>query len=172
MKESELQILKDSALFRNIDAKEIESMLSCLAARKKKYGKGEYIYQIGDRVNAVGLVLSGRITVEKEDYWGNRNIVAAMESGMLFAESYACAPDVPIGVSVTADTDSEILTMDIGKILTTCSSACSFHNGLIRNLVSLLASKNLLMNEKLTFITQRSTRKKLLSYLSDRKSVV
>lgn len=166
MKESELQVLKHSALFRGIEEKEIASMLACLAARRKKYGKGEYIYNAGDRVSSVGLVLSGRVTVEKEDYWGNRNIVAAMEPGMLFAESYACAADVPIGVSVAADADSEILTMDIGKILTTCSSACTFHNSLIRNMVSLLASKNLLMNEKLTFITQRSTRKKLLSYLS------
>ena len=52
----------------------------------------------------------------------------------------------------------------------TCShrllSACEHHNRIIRNLLAELAEKNLLQNEKLTHMGQRTTRGKLMSYLS------
>lgn len=166
MENIDLFLLKRSKLFNGTQEKEIAVMLSCLSAERKKYDRDSYILRLGEHVHLVGIVLSGRINIVKEDYWGNRNIVAAVKPGMSFAESYACAADIPLGVSVQAAVDAEVLWMDIRKILCTCSSACEFHNRLIQNLVSLLASKNLLMNEKLTFLAQRSTREKLLSYLS------
>ena len=47
-----------------------------------------------------------------------------------------------------------------------CSSACEHHQRLIRNLVSVLANKVMAFNEKITHISKRSTREKILSYLS------
>lgn len=166
MEFGDLSVLKRSKLFSGIGEEEIKSMLTCLSAEKRKYKKGEYVLRFGDPVSYVGIVTSGSVDVIKEDYWGNRNLVAAILPGQSFAESYACAGNVPLGVSVQASQTSEILLMNLHGILTACSSACAFHARLIRNLVSLLASKNLMMNEKLTFLTQRSTREKLLAYLS------
>ncbi len=56
--------------------------------------------------------------------------------------------------------------MEVRRVITTCSTACAYHVRLVRNLLSVLARKNLLMDEKLTHLTQRTTREKLLSYLS------
>ena len=159
-------VLKRSSLFAGIDEQEMKSMLSCLSAEQMTYSRGESVLRCGDTVSAVGLVLTGSVNVVKEDYWGNRNIVAAISPGRTFAESYACAGGAPLGVSVQAARDTEVLWLNLRKILTACSSACAFHARLIRNLVSLLASKNLLMNEKLTYLTQRTTKEKLLAYLS------
>ncbi len=50
--------------------------------------------------------------------------------------------------------------------LFSCTTACDHHQKLIRNLVSVLANKILLFNEKITHISKRTTREKLLSYLS------
>ncbi len=166
MEPDDLSALKRSRLFSGIGKEEIESMLTCLSAEKQSYKKGEYVLHFGDSVSAVGVVTSGSVDVIQEDYWGNRNLVAEILPGQTFAESYACAENVPLGVSVQAAQDAEVLLMNLQGLLTTCSSACAFHARLIRNLVSLLASKNLLMNEKLTYLTQRSTREKLLAYLS------
>ena len=44
--------------------------------------------------------------------------------------------------------------------------ACSHHSRIIRNLLSELAEKNLRLNEKLTYMGQRTTRAKLMSYFS------
>ena len=45
-------------------------------------------------------------------------------------------------------------------------TACDHHQKLIRNLVSVLANKILLFNDKITHVSKRTTREKLLSYLS------
>lgn len=159
--------VKRSKLFGGIGEEELRSMLRCLSAEEREYRKAECVLRFGDKVDSIGLVLSGAVDVVREDCWGNRNIVAAVLPGQSFAESYACCvPGAALGVSVQAARDSEILFVNIRKVLTTCTSACAFHARLIRNLVSLLAAKNLSLNEKLTHLSQRSIREKLLSYLS------
>ena len=141
-------------------------MLRCLAAERRSYAKDAYLLYSGRTVDAVGLVLAGSVSIVQEDYWGNRNIVAVIGPGETFAESYACAAGTPLAVSAVAAQDTRVLWMKASRVLTTCPSACAFHARLVENLVALLAAKNLLMNEKLTHLTQRSTREKLLSYHS------
>jgi CRP-like cAMP-binding protein len=51
--------------------------------------------------------------------------------------------------------------------VTSCTSACAFHSKLIRNMVSILAQKNLMMSAKMEHITKRTIRDKLLSYLME-----
>ena len=65
------------------------------------------------------------------------------------------------------DEGATVLFWDTRRLLTPCSSACAFHTLLVRNLLSVMAQKNLQLNTKLTHLTQRSTRTKLLSYLSE-----
>ena len=164
--ENEIAAAERSVLFSGIKEDELRSMLKCLSAKKKNFRKGEFILMFGDEVSSIGLLVSGAVNVIKEDYWGNANIVAAIQPGESFADAYACSENRTLGVSVVAARDSEVMFLEVGRILHVCSSACSFHSRLIRNLVTLLASKNLAMNEKITHLTQRTTREKLLSYLS------
>ena len=62
--------------------------------------------------------------------------------------------------------EADVLFLDVGRVLTMCSSACAFHARLIRNLLAILARQNLQLTRKMEHITQKTTRKKLLSYLS------
>ena len=87
-------------------------------------------------------------------------------AGEVFGESYACLPEEAIPIRAVAAEPAEVLLLEVRRVLTTCPSACAFHARLIRNLLEVLAVKNLTMNEKLIHLTQRTTRDKLLSYLS------
>ncbi|NLH00631.1 MAG: Crp/Fnr family transcriptional regulator [Clostridiales bacterium] len=159
-------IIKKSPLFSGVSDEELEIMLKCLSASIQDYSKGQFILRSGDNVSSVGMVLSGSVHIIKEDFWGNRNIISASAPGQLFAETYAFAHGAPLNVSAVAEEPSTVLFFDAHRILTVCSSACGFHTKLIRNLLSVFAEKNLILNEKLTHMTQRTTREKLLSYLS------
>lgn len=159
-------ILMQSPLFAGIGWPEAEPMLQCVAARTARYEKNETLLHVGDEVSYVGMVLTGSLLILKEDFWGNRNILARIAPGELFAENYACIPGTPLGVSVTAAEAVTVLQMDFKKLLTTCSSSCAFHTRLIRNLLSAMALRGLALNDKLSCISQRSTREKLLTYLS------
>lgn len=159
-----INIIKKSLLFNGINENELNSMIECLSPKYKAYNKGEFILQAGDKICNIGLVLLGSVHIIKEDFWGNTNIVTKLCSGEFFGETYACTT-TEIGVNVISIESSEILFLNINKVLNTCSSACKFHSRLIQNLLSIISQKNILLTKKLEHMSKRTTKEKLLSYL-------
>ena len=141
-------------------------MLSCLGARKEDFPKKAFVLRAGDTVDSIGIVLSGSVLIIQEDIWGNWNILSKAGPGQTFAAVYACAPGSRLNVSVIAETPVTVMFLNVKCILNVCPSACSHHSRVIRNLLSELAEKNLRFNEKLTHMGQRTTRSKIMSYLS------
>ena len=141
-------------------------MLSCLQAEKKDFPKEAFLLHAGDTAESIGLILSGSILVIQEDIWGNRNILSKAGPGQTFAAAYACAPGSVLNVNVFAETPVTALFLNVKRILNVCPSACTHHSRIIRNLLGDLAEKNLRFSEKLTHMSQRTTRDKLMSYLS------
>lgn len=161
-----LTVIEDSQLFEGLSEQEIRRMLGCLDTKSVNYDRGAYILRSGDRVEALGLMLSGSALIIQEDFWGNRNIMASIAPGQSFAETFACAPGTELNVSVVAESSCSVMFLNVNRILTVCPAGCGCHSRMIRNLLAELAGKNLQFNEKLTHLGQRTTRAKLLSYLS------
>ncbi len=159
--------IKKSRLFAGIDMQELETLLNCLSATVRHFKKGDTIIHSGDSVSSLGLVLSGGVHIQREDFWGNRTILSEIPESGLFGESYACVPAQPIPVNAVATQNSAIMFLDVRRIITSCPSACVFHARLIQNLIMVLAFKNAMLTGKIEHISQRSTREKLLSYLSE-----
>ena len=160
------QFLAKTILFRGISSEEIGSMLGCLGAVTKRFPKGDVIYRAGDAVSAVGLVLSGSVSIENDDVWGNKSILDRAGPGQVFGETYACVPGEPLMVSVVAAEEAEILFLDVSRILHVCSIACEFHSKLIRNLLAISAQKNLNLSRRIFHTSSKSIRGRLMSYLS------
>lgn len=156
-----------SPLFADIAEQDLTALLACLSAVKRSYRKGEFIFRAGEKPVTVGLVLTGSARVVQEDFWGHRLILAHVFSGDIFGEAFSCAEEKVLPVGVTAAEDSEILLIDYRKIVTTCSSACLFHARLVMNMLRILAEKNMQLTRKIEHLSKRTTREKLLSYLSD-----
>lgn len=161
-----LSALKNSPFFSGMTEEEILSILHCVDAKILSKKCGEYIFRVGDSTTAMGLVLTGSVLVIQEDLWGHRNIMTKIENGDFFAEPYAATPGSILNISVVVSENCEILMLNINRLLSVCPTVCEHHNRLIRNLVSVLAGKVLLFNDKITHMSKRSTREKLLSYLS------
>ncbi len=162
-----IEFLSKTPLFDGIAGNETASLLHCLSYRIKKFDKNSFILRQGDVCEEAALVLSGSVHLITEDFWGNRTILSDISPGSVFAETFAFEGSKPLAVSALAVSDAEILFFSISKILTVCSSACTFHTRIIRNFVQVLALKNIMLNRKLFYLSFRSTREKLLSYLSD-----
>ena len=159
-------VIRSSPLFDGVTEDELKAMLFCLEARTAQFPKDAFLLRAGDTTDSVGLLLSGTVLVIQEDIWGNRNILSKAHPGQIFAASFACVPGAVLNVSIMAETSVTVLFLNVKRILTVCSSACAHHNRIIRNLLAELAGKNLLLNEKLTHMGRRTTRDKLMSYLS------
>ena len=160
-------ILKHCPLFEGIGDEELDSMLNCLGGIEKRAEKGSAVFLEGSPARWVGVVLSGGVQVVREDYYGNRSILAALGPGELFGEAYACAGTETLPVSVLAVKDSAVLLLDCKRVLASCSSVCQFHSRLVRNLLQVVARKNLLLHQKIQVMSRRTTREKLMAYLMD-----
>lgn len=167
-----LSLLKNSKLFQGISENELLSMMNCLSAVTRSYQKGEYVFTRGERIDSVAVLLEGCIHIQKEDYWGNLSILSEISEGEIFGEVYACLGSDEILNNAVAVKPSEILFLDVKRILTMCPSACQFHGRLIRNLLSALVLKNKMLTQKLEHMSKRTTREKLLSYLSEQSQRV
>ena len=161
-----LFVLKNCPFFAGMTEEEILSILKCVDAKVYCKENQEYVLRAGDSTSAMGLVLKGSVLVIQEDLWGHRNIMAKIEEGDFFAEPYAATPGSVLNVNVVACGHCELMMLNINRLLSVCPTVCQHHNKLIRNLVAVLAGKVLLFNEKITHMSKRTTREKLLSYLS------
>ncbi len=158
--------LKKTSLFRGTTEADLPQLLDCLAPVRRGYAKNELILRQGEDVNAVGLVLSGRAQVVEEDFWGNRSLLADVWPGDMFAEAYAFLTGERLRVSVAAAEACSVLFFDAKRMVEVCSSVCRFHTMLVQNVLAESARKNLMLTRKVSHMSKRTTRAKLLSYLS------
>lgn len=158
--------LSKTLLFNGLNPKEIEILLSNLKVNIKQYNKKDMIYKAGDKVNSLGLILSGSVLIQHYDFWGNTNILDNLSKGNIFAETYACLPNEPIMVNVIANEDSEILFININNILNPSPASDLYRQTLLNNLILLTAKKNLNLSQKIFHTSAKSIRNRVLSYLS------
>lgn len=161
------ELLQASPLFAGIAEQELQAMLSCLGARMVSVAKGETIFYEGDPAGSMGMVLEGTVQVVRDDFYGNRSLLAYAGPGELFAEAFACAARTTLPVSVCAVKEGKVLLMDCSKMLTVCSNACHFHSKLVENLLRVVAEKNLSLDRKIRIMSHKTTKEKLLAYLTD-----
>lgn len=160
-----IDIIGKCALFAGISREDILNMLSCLEARVITAAKNQVIFAEGDEARNMGVVLRGKVRLIREDYYGNRSIVAEVEPGELFAETVAAAGAKKMPVSAAAWEESEIMLIDCRKVLYQCGKGCEFHNKLVGNLLQVVAEKNMILNQKIEIISKRTTREKLMTFL-------
>lgn len=168
------EILRATGLFDGFERVELEVALEFLNAKSLTYEKGACIMLAGNR-QACGLVLSGLVQITAEDYYGNRSIMSKAGAGELFGEVFACAGIAEAPVSVFAAERTQIMFLNCGLLLReSAAGGCDgreleterLQQVLTRNLLRIVAQKALFLNRKIEFLSRRTTREKLLAYLS------
>lgn len=162
-----LPILAQCPLFDQVRMEDIPPMLACMGARVGTWEKGACVFCEGDRADRVGILLEGRLDVVREDWAGNRSVVVAVQAGELFGETFACAGEEVLPVSVVCKERSTVMLINVQRITHSCSNACAFHQQAVMNLLRGLAQKALVLNRKVLVLSRRTTREKLLTYLTE-----
>ena len=126
----------------------------------------------GEAADFIGIVLEGEIHILQDDYYGNRSITASVGAGSLFAEAFVCAGVPQLMVDIAANTDCSILFLSSENILNPHDVKGSFHDILIRNLLGIVARKNMYLNRKLKYAAQKTTAQKLLAALEQQLSAL
>ena len=162
-----LPTLAGMPLFRGVAKEELSAVLGCLSARTEEYAEDDIIFRAGEPIRTCGLVLRGTLHIRHDDYRGNRTIIQPLSPGDLFGEALAMSDSAVSLHAAAAATDCTVVFLDTRKMLTGCPSSCRFHQNIIYNLFGILSKKNRRLSTKLGHMAQRTTRGKLLSYLSE-----
>ena len=155
-----IDILLKLPLFEGMAQDELMKLTA--NAPRTVYNAGEAVFLAGEEAKYIGAVLEGSVMIVKEDLYGNRNILAAAGQGQVFGEAFVCAGIRELPVSVFAAERSVIMLMDYSSILNGGSSERAVYN-----MLKLMARKNIFLNGKIEIMSKRSTREKLLTYLSE-----
>lgn len=158
-----LNTIIKTRLFDNIDKKEIPNILNNFKSQKKLYEKGNIIIDMGDKVEAIYIILNGKIEISKEYDDTRKNIVNILESGEIFAEAIALSTNKISQITAISLSKSEILKINIKDI---------FYNNLeknknifIENLLKIISDKNKFLSMKNDILSQKSLRSKIILYL-------
>ncbi len=165
--EKYIHVLKRTKLFAGVGEEDITAMLSCLGARLCTYKRGEYVLRQGERLDDILLLAEGSLHIQRDDYWGSRSILGHIEVGEIFGEAYVAPESGTLLNDVVALTDCSVFFFDVKRIITTCSSACRFHTMVVQNLFFAISERNRGLVQKLGYMSRRTTREKLIAYLSE-----
>lgn len=155
----------DMPLFRNMSALDIDAALQCVGAFVKEYKKEEFIFLEEDKVQCVGCVLNGSVQMIREDIWGNKTVLITIREKELFGESFACGGDGKASVSFVAREETTVLFLPFDRVMHTCSGACTHHQKLLKNIVSVMAEKNAMLIARIDILSKKSLREKIVAYL-------
>lgn len=160
-------ILAKTALFANINETDINKLLVCLQGRLKNYQKGELIFVAGHTSPFVGIILSGTANIIKENLYADRMIIRKLTQGDMFGETYACMGLKSAQVSIEALSNTQVLAIDVERIVASCPNTCIFHRQLNMNLLKILSGKNIQLNQKMFYLSHKTIRNRILAFLYD-----
>lgn len=158
-------ILEKCPLFKGVSRKDISEMLICLKGKTVTYRKTEIIFAEGEKAGYIGIVLSGAVQISRTDYYGTRSIVATVQPSEMFGEVFACADVSYVPIDAYAQTDTTVLMLNFKSFMDVNTPACEFKSKLITNMIKIIASKNLLLHQKMEIMSKRTTKEKLMAYL-------
>ncbi len=114
-----------------------------------------------------GVIEKGKCCEDIPPPKGNRSIVNVIRIGEMFGEAYIAPESGALLNDVIAEENSTIFFFDVQRVLTVCPSACRFHSMVIQNLFFAISEKNRKLVQKIGYMSNRTIRTKLLSYLSE-----
>ncbi|MBQ6042184.1 MAG: Crp/Fnr family transcriptional regulator [Oscillospiraceae bacterium] len=159
----DISVLSGSALFRGFDETEVNTLLGSLNAREKRFRKGAMIFHSGDVISTLCFVITGSVTIESNDMWGNHTILNLVSKGQFFAESYALLPNEPMLVDVCANEDCTIVYLDMKSVGRLDES---MRVKLLANLLTITTRKNLHLSSRSFHTAPRQVRGRIMAYLN------
>ena len=158
--------LFETFIFQNLTKEEIQDMNTLHFLRTASYEKNTLIFQTGDIVHEIGMVLSGSVNIESIDLWGNKSILSHVPEGHAFAETYALCHE-PMMVDAITSEDSEIAFVNTDILLSEQHLGKIWYSKIMNNLLLIFAQKNLVLSNRIFCTSAKTIRERLFTYFSN-----
>ena len=151
-------------LFDGIEDEQLTDAIKLLNGRIKKVVKDDYIVLLGGTIQYAGLLLKGKIESSFQNENFDQITMHTFTGGYLFGEGLVINHAKNSPVQVRAVEDSVVLFIDLEMIYAAADKS-QVRTILARNLIKSLAKKNLILNQKVRILSQKSLRDRIFIYL-------
>lgn len=166
-----MSVLAGSPLFAGLETETLAVMLDCLQPKFTVHAKNSFITTEGDPFTGLGILVAGEAAVVKETVAGMRSVLTSLAAGDMFGEMVAFSARKTWPASVFAQSECSVVFLPPQKITGTCPHACAGHQRLIRNMLLIVSEKALMLNRKVEYLTIRSMRTKIATYLLEQRKL-
>jgi len=166
-----VKILVSSPIFHDISPSQLDIMLDCLNPKINTYNKNSYIAVQGEPYTGLGILLSGEAAIIKESASGSRVIMTVIGPGDLFGEMIAFSPRKHWPASVFAQSTCSVMFLPPEKIIGECTQVCGGYTQLIKNMLVLLSTKALMLNQRVEYLAIKGMREKISIYLLEQYKI-
>lgn len=150
-------------IFENISEKEKIKLLNLLEAHETFFKKDKDISVNVKDMDALCIVESGLVQILKTDVNGNRTIIEEIEENQVFGNSIYNIMDSDYTIITKEDT--EIIVLDYKTVMSK-EERPVYYNHFIKNLLDIYKDKIRQCNDRITVLTNKSIRDKLLAYFN------
>lgn len=155
--------MEDIHLFDGISSEEQQAMIACFKPERKIFRRGETILVYSSELEHLCVLSSGKAHLYCMDSEGEYTLLEQYWPNDIFGEIFAM-PYGDLGYAVEADSDCEVLFFPFNCVYGRCPKACPHHSLLVKNLFQLSAKKAQSLAMRISLISKRSLRRKLLCY--------
>jgi CRP-like cAMP-binding protein len=158
---SSIDELSDNLFFKDLCEEEFQNVVKAIKYTNKNYDKGEIIAQEDDECNSLGFIIDGTVEIQRIYSSGKAVILKKLRCGDVFGEAIIFADQSTYPATIIASTNCNIIFIKRDEIV----KLCSLNEKILRNFMSLLSNKLLMLNAKIKSISLKSTRHKVISYI-------
>ena len=160
------QDLKNTKIFNSTTEFECQAMVFCFKARFKIFNKNEHIISQGEPMEEMVLILKGGATVEHIDSLGDISILMKLKQGEIYGIESAYSAESVYKDSLIATEKTLVMFMNKHRVINPCANRCKRHDIVVKHIMQMIAENNIQLLDKLTHMSKKSIREKLLSYFN------
>lgn len=154
-------LLASSPLFRGLTSVEIETLLSQVPHRTKKFQTGFLIAISGEPVNSLLIVISGTVKGEMVDYAGRTIKIEDIPAPGALAAAFMFGNRNRFPVNVVAITDGELLLIEKPDFLKLLMKK----DFLLINFLDMISIRSQFLSEKIKFLNFKTIKGKLAHFI-------
>lgn len=158
--------LKNTKIFGSATEFECQAMMFCFKTRFKIFAKNEHIIEQGQQMEELVMIVKGEAIVKNIDSLGDISILMRLKAGDVYGLESAYAGESVYKDSVIATEKTLVLFMNKHRVLNPCENKCKRHDFVVKHIMQMIAERNIELLEKLTHVSKKTIREKLLSYFN------
>jgi CRP-like cAMP-binding protein len=154
-------LLLNTPLFKGLNAVEVETIISGVPHRIRKFHSGLLISQSGDFVNSFQMVMSGTVKGEMVDYAGRTIKIEDISAPGALASAFMFGNRNRFPVNVIALTEGELLMIEKPDFL----KLLMHRDVILINFLDMISNRSQFLSEKIKFLNFKTIKGKLAQFI-------